>query len=78
LREVADALQSAEEFTVSSVEEAVRQVAERLGIGAGKLIHPLRLSLTGISVGPGLFEMMAVMGKERCIRRIEQAVSALV
>jgi glutamyl-tRNA synthetase len=78
LRSVAEALEQVSEFSAHAAEEIVRSVAVRFGIGAGKLIHPIRLSLTGVSVGPGLFEMMEVMGKDRCVRRIELAVAALV
>jgi glutamyl-tRNA synthetase len=46
-------------------------------VGAGKLIHPLRLAISGTSKGPGLFEMMDLLGRETCKRRIERAMVAL-
>jgi glutamyl-tRNA synthetase len=64
-------------FDEKSIEEVVRTIAEKHGVGAGKLIHPIRLALTGVGLGPGLFELMAVLGKETCLRRLEQALSRL-
>ena len=64
-------------FDHASVEGAVRSVAERLGLGASKLIHPLRLAVTGVSTGPGQFELMVVLSKDVCLRRIDRAISAL-
>ena len=77
LRIVAERLRGGEVFDESSIEKAIRVSAEECGVGAGKLIHPLRLCLTGQSVGPGLFELMAVLGKETCIRRIEKGIAIL-
>lgn len=64
-------------FDERSIEETVRSVAAAEHVSAGKLIHPLRLALTGVSIGPGLFELMAVLGKETCIRRIQKAVDII-
>ena len=38
------------------------------------LIHPVRLAVTGLSVGPGLFEMLKLLGKETVLRRLERAI----
>ena len=57
----------------ASIEELVRRQAEERGISAGKLIHPLRLALTGGSASPSLFGMMVVLGREAVIRRITAA-----
>jgi glutamyl-tRNA synthetase len=77
LKVLALRLREAGVFDESSVEKAIRASAEELGVGAGKLIHPLRLCLTGQSVGPGLFELMVVLGKETCLRRIEKGIEVL-
>jgi glutamyl-tRNA synthetase len=77
MSEVAGSLRTLPEQTEGAFETAVRGVAERLKIGAGKLIHPLRLALTGVGWGPGLFEIMALLGRETCVRRIERAISVL-
>jgi glutamyl-tRNA synthetase len=64
-------------FTHPFIEKTVRDAAASDNVGAGRLIHPLRLALTGMGRGPGLFELMEVLGREACIRRIEHAVKNL-
>jgi glutamyl-tRNA synthetase len=71
------ALKGMASFEPAALEEAVRAASAQGGVGAGKLIHPLRLAITGVSGGPGLFELMSVLGKETCLRRIERAIARL-
>jgi glutamyl-tRNA synthetase len=66
-----------DDWSEESLEAQVRALAEDMGIGAGKLIHPLRLALTGTSVSPGIFEVMNLMGRERVISRIDDALNEL-
>jgi glutamyl-tRNA synthetase len=75
---VLDALRSLETFSAATIEAVVRRTAEQLGVGPGKLIHPVRLATTGKSTGPGLFELMEVLGKGTCVRRLERALQTLV
>jgi len=77
LRAVAKALSALESFDEASTEAALRALAEELGVSAAKLIHPIRLAITGRTVGPGLFELMAVLGKEKVARRIESAAALI-
>ncbi len=63
-------LAAVDPFVHDPIEAAVRAVAEGRGIGAGKVIHPARLALSGRTEGPGLFELMAVLGRERCVARL--------
>ena len=77
LKDIADGLGTLSNFGEKEIEEVVRSVAGRRQIGASSLIHPLRLALTGISIGLGLFELMAALGKDRCLRRIEHAIISL-
>jgi glutamyl-tRNA synthetase len=65
------------EWSHDSLEAVVREYAESHQISAGKLIHPLRLAVTGRGMGPGLFELLSVIGKEESIARIEAAFVAL-
>ena len=64
-------------FDHAGVEGVIRGVAESSGVGGSRLIHPLRLALTGIAIGPGLFELMVVLGRDTCVRRIDRAVTLL-
>jgi glutamyl-tRNA synthetase len=77
LQLVLDVLSGLEDFSGSSTEAVLRSTAERLGVGTGKLIHPVRLALSGRSTGPGLFEMMEVLGKDTCLRRMKRAITTL-
>jgi glutamyl-tRNA synthetase len=61
-------------FEAPVLEDLVRRKAEEESLSAGKLIHPLRLALTGGTQSPSLFDMMVVLGRETCLRRIEIAV----
>lgn len=58
-------------------EVALKLVATELNIGAGKLIHPLRLAVSGMPAGPGVYDILVILGKEETINRIEKAVSIL-
>jgi glutamyl-tRNA synthetase len=65
------------EYSHSSIEAALRQLSEELGIKPGKLIHPVRLAVSGKTIGPGLFEMMELLGKETVVRRLIYAADKL-
>ena len=60
-------------FNAESLEAAFRQRADILSLKAGSLIHPARLALTGRTSTPGLFEVMAVLGRDVCGQRIQAA-----
>lgn len=60
-----------------ALEAELRGLAEALGIGAGKLFQPLRLALTGRSASPGIFDVLAILGRERSVRRVDAALAAL-
>ncbi|MFQ5747105.1 MAG: glutamate--tRNA ligase [Gemmatimonadota bacterium] len=74
LRERLGAVEAWEE---APLEEALRALADELEIGAGKLIHPLRVALMGVAVSPGIFEVLVHMGRERSLRRLDEAVADL-
>ena len=59
------------------LEEKLRARAEAMEVGAGKLIHPLRVALMGQGVSPGIFRVLELMGRERTLRRIETALGWL-
>jgi glutamyl-tRNA synthetase len=58
----------------AEAETLVRDLAAERGIEAREIVHPTRVALTGKTVGPGLFELMALLGKDRVNRRLEAAV----
>lgn len=67
-----DRLEALDAFGESDVEGVTRTLAGELNMSASKLIHPTRLGLCGVGFGPGLFELMAVLGQETCIRRLKK------
>ncbi len=72
---LAKRLSGVPDFTEDAVERAFRDVVAELGVSAGDLVHPVRILLTGKTVGPGLFETMALIGKEKTVQRLSQKVS---
>jgi glutamyl-tRNA synthetase len=66
-------LAAVEPFSRDALEGLYRQLAEELGLAAGKLIHPTRLAVSGVSFGPGLFEMLELLGRETVLRRLQRA-----
>jgi glutamyl-tRNA synthetase len=60
----------------SALESCVREHAEALGVKLGQLAQPLRAALTGSSTSPGIFDVMAVLGRDEVLARIEDAVAA--
>jgi len=60
-------------FDHDNLKHSFEQAAAEDNIPLAQLIHPTRLALTGKSVGPGLFELAELLGKETCLRRIQKA-----
>jgi glutamyl-tRNA synthetase len=59
-------------FDESSLEHALRQLAEVRGVKAGALIHATRIAMTGRMVSPGLFEMLVLLGRDRVLSRLDR------
>lgn len=62
-------------FETAALEEALRKYSEEKGAPAGNLIHALRISTTGIEVGPGVFDCLAILGREESLRRIDMGLA---
>jgi glutamyl/glutaminyl-tRNA synthetase len=77
LQQLREALAAQTPFDVASLEAAVRAVSERAGAGTGQYFHPLRVAVSGIMHGPGLFELLEVLGRERVVARIERTLRML-
>ncbi|MFC1873228.1 glutamate--tRNA ligase [Chloroflexota bacterium] len=67
-----------ESFQAEAMEAVFRPLAVELGLKAGQLFGAFRVATTGRKVAPPLFETMAVLGKERCLQRIEAALDKLI
>jgi glutamyl-tRNA synthetase len=62
---------SAAEWNHDALEQSVRDVAEAQGVKLGKLAQPLRAALTGRTTSPGIFDVLALLGKSESLARIE-------
>ncbi len=70
LRELAERWDALPDWTAPSLEPPLREVAAASGLSGGKLIHPVRLAVTGRGASPGLFEVVELLGRERALARI--------
>jgi len=70
-------LNALEPFTSESMETLLRPMAEQLGMKTGQLFGALRTATTGRTAAPPLFQTMEVIGKERCLKRIQEALKKL-
>jgi glutamyl-tRNA synthetase len=77
LEALRDRFGEVEEWAPEPLEDALRSLAEERGEGAGALIHPLRVALTGLGFTPGIFTVLDLMGRERTADRIRDAVEHL-
>jgi glutamyl-tRNA synthetase len=70
-------LSQVQAFDANSLEGVLRPLAVELGLKTGQLFGTLRVAVTGRTAAPPLFQTMAVLGKERCLKRIEAALQRL-
>jgi glutamyl-tRNA synthetase len=74
---LADRLAKVDDFSHDATEAVLRACAEEQGVKAGLLINAARTALTGQAVGPGMFDIMVTLGRQRTIERLRRAASAL-
>jgi len=77
LKAAQDKLKPLSAFDTDSLEAVLRPLAPELGLKTGQLFSVLRVAVTGRTAAPPLFATMAVLGKERCMKRIEVALKML-
>ena len=68
-------LENIASWSAADLESALRATAEEMAVSAAKLIHPVRLAISGQLEGPGLFELLELLGKMTCIRRLRKALT---
>jgi glutamyl/glutaminyl-tRNA synthetase len=74
LAKLADALAALPEWNHDACDHAARKVAEEAGVKAGLLINATRVAIVGQAVAPPLFDTMVVLGQERVVRRLREAL----
>jgi glutamyl-tRNA synthetase len=77
LAAVRDRLAALPQWEAQAMEEALRTLATERDVAAGKIFQPLRVALTGMSVSPGIFEVLMAMGRELALARLEEAMREL-
>jgi glutamyl-tRNA synthetase len=75
LRVIKNLLENSAIFNAEELEGVFRAQAQSMNIKAAALIHPARLAVSGRTATPGLFEVMELLGRERCIARTEKALA---
>ena len=74
LRAAREALVQAEPFDPPTIETALRHVVEARGVKPGKVFQPVRVAIAGQTVSPGIFESVALLGREETLARIDAAL----
>lgn len=77
LQKLKEAFASLNNPAKEDYEHSLTKVSEEVNAGKGKLIHPLRLAVSGQSTGPGMFDLLFILGKEEVIKRIESAIERI-
>ena len=77
LRLAVETLGTIGDWTTGEIERGLRDLLEREQLSAGKVLQPIRVAISGGSVSPGIFESLAVLGRERSLSRIEAAIGRL-
>jgi glutamyl-tRNA synthetase len=74
LRTARDALSKLGSWNQETLEQCIREVAEREDVKLGKLAQPLRAALTGRTTSPGIFDVLALLGQGESLNRIEDQI----
>ncbi|MEX2180257.1 MAG: glutamate--tRNA ligase [Gemmatimonadaceae bacterium] len=74
-----DQLAGTTDWSPAALEKSLRTLAESLGTtgGGGKVFQPLRVALTGLTVSPGIFDVLQMLGRERSMARVDAAIRYL-
>ena len=71
LAQISERLRQQADWTTAALEANLKAYAEEQGLGLGKLAQPLRAALTGQTTSPGIFDVLALLGKEESLARID-------
>ena len=68
-------LTKTDKWSAEQIESTLKALAQKLGCKTGDLVHPARIAVSGRAIGPSLYHMLEVMGKERVLARFERATA---
>jgi len=77
LQDLADRLSNLADFNMDEMHKVFDQVMEERELKLGKIAQPVRVSLTGGTVSPGIFEVMDILGKDEVLKRLSKAISTI-
>jgi glutamyl-tRNA synthetase len=77
LAKLREALAKLEPFEADPIGVTLKAVAQELGVKAGVLVHPTRLACCGNPAGPSLYHLLAILGKQRALARIDRALARM-
>jgi glutamyl-tRNA synthetase len=75
LQKLRDALAALPGFEPDPIGATIKGTAQELGIKTGVLVHPTRVACSGSTAGPSLYHLMAILGKERVLQRLDLAIA---
>ena len=73
LKAAREAFSALEKFDADNIELTLKSTASELGVKVGAIIHPTRLAVTGSNVGPSLYHLLEVLGKQKVLARMDRA-----
>ena len=76
MREFREGLEGVSDWTERSLEKCVQALSEEYGAGTGEYIHPGRLAVSGTNAGPGFYGLLAVLGREQVLARVDRFLAA--
>ena len=77
LARLREELAKLEPFEADPIGNTLKVVAQELGVKPGVLVHPTRLACCGKPAGPSLYHLLAILGKERALARIDKALEKM-
>lgn len=77
LSQIKQVLEDLPQFDEAEMEKKIRELAEKSQVKAGALIHPLRVAVTGRKVSPGIFETVAVLGRQISLERLDRTINSI-
>src|SRR5437588_2007334 len=75
LQKFRNGLAGIDSFEPGLLEEALKKFVEQQGIKIGDIVHALRIAVTGKSVGPGVYDCLAILGRDSCLARLDRALA---
>jgi len=77
IEELIEKLEAIGDFNEKNIEAAFTEILQRRDLQLGKLAQPVRVALTGTTVSPGIYEVLAVLGKDRSLKRLREALNRI-